>query len=96
MLDRNDIIIRPILTEKSTDLRKKLNKYLFEVSKLVNKTEAKKTIEKMFNVKVIKCNILNEKGKMKRRRMSVGFQNDWKKIIVTLAKGQKIEFFEGF
>jgi large subunit ribosomal protein L23 len=96
MLDRNDIVIRPILTEKSTELRKGLNKYLFEVSRLVNKTEAKKAIEKMFNVKVVKCNVMNKKGKMKRRRLSVGYQNDWKKLIVTLAKGQKIDFFEGF
>ncbi len=96
MLDKNDVVIRPILTEKSTVLRKSMNKYLFEVNKIVNKSEAKKTIEKMFNVKVLKCNVINEKGKLKRKRMTFGYQRDWKKVIVTLAKGQKIDFFEGF
>jgi large subunit ribosomal protein L23 len=95
-LQKNDIIIRPVLTEKSTDMRKALGKYSFEVSGLVNKTEAKKTIERMFNVKVLKTNVVNVHGKMKRKRSTTGYQQDWKKIIVTIAKGQKIEFFEGF
>ena len=95
-LNRNDIILRPILTEKSTDQRKEMNKYSFEVNNLCNKTEAKRIIEKMFNVKVLKCNVINKKGKLKRYRATSGYKSDRKKVIVTLAKGSKIDFFEGF
>lgn len=95
-MDKNDVIVRPILSEKSTGMRKAANKYMFEINQRTNKSEAKKVIEKMFNVKVLKCNVLTVKGKMKRYRMSSGYLRDWKKIIVTLAKDNKIEFFEGF
>jgi len=94
--NRNDIILRPVLTEKSTDQRKAMNKYCFEVSSLCNKTEAKRAVEKMFNVKVLKCNVINKKGKLKRYRANYGYKTDRKKIIVTLPKGAKIDFFEGF
>ena len=95
-LNKNDIILRPILTEKSTDQRKTMNKYSFEVNVLCNKTEARRIIEKMFNVKVVKCNVINKIGKLKRYRATAGFKADRKKVIVTLAKGSKIDFFEGF
>jgi len=95
-IENNDIIIRPRLTEKSTDQRKELNKYCFEVNSLCNKIQAKKAIEKMFNVKVLKVNVLNKKGKLKRYRGHAGYKGDVKKVIVTLPKGSKIDFFEGF
>ena len=95
-LNKNDIILRPILTEKSTEQRKEMNKYSFEINSLCNKTEAKRIIEKMFNVKVISCNVINKKGKFKRYRATAGYKADRKKVIVTLAKGSKIDFFEGF
>jgi large subunit ribosomal protein L23 len=95
-LNKNDIILRPILTEKSTEQRKGMNKYSFEVNSLTNKTEAKRIIEKMFNVKVLRCNVINKKGKLKRYRATAGYKADRKKVIVTLAPGSKIDFFEGF
>jgi large subunit ribosomal protein L23 len=94
--DLNDSVIRPVLSEKSTAMRKAYGKYVFEVNSDVNKSEAKKIIEKMFSVKVLKCNVIKIKGKLKRVKNTYGFRKDWKKMIVTLSKDSKIQFFEGF
>lgn len=95
MRSPHDIIIRPIITEKSmSDMAEK--KYTFVVDKRANKTEIKNAIEQIFGVKVKKVNTMNMKGKVKRMGMNVGRRPNWKKAIVTLKEDSKgIEFFEG-
>lgn len=95
MIEAQDIIIRPIITEKSMDLMAD-GKYTFRVKKTSNKSEIKKAIEKIFDVKVEKVTTMNMLGKKKRQGMSIGKRPDWKKAIVKLTADSKpIEFFEG-
>lgn len=90
-----DIIIRPIITERSMD-DMAFKKYTFEVKKTANKSEIKKAVENAFGVKVAKVNTQNVLGKTTRRGMTVGKKKDWKKAIVSLTDDSKeIEFFEG-
>ena len=103
MKNYSDIIIRPILTEKSNLLTESQNKYFFEVSLGSNKIEIKKSIEKRFNVKIKKINTINCKGKNKN--MSVrsngrvirtnGNRSNWKKAIVTLHPDNTIDLLGG-
>jgi len=88
------IIKRPLITEKST-ASAALGKYCFKIDKKATKSEIKKAIEKKFNVKVEKVNIMNYIGKERRRGRTQGRTASWKKAIVTLKKGDKIELFEG-
>ena len=89
-----DIIIRPIITEKTmADMEE--DKYTFEVAKKSNKSEIKKAIESIFSVKVAKVNTMNMTGKVKRQGMNIGKRPNWKKAIVTLTEDSKpIEFFD--
>jgi large subunit ribosomal protein L23 len=87
-----DIIISPIISEKSTALSDKENKYVFKVAKRANKIEIRKAIEKIFSVKVTSVNTMQYIGKKKRVRMAEGMTAAWKKAVVTLEKGQKINF----
>lgn len=89
-----DIIIRPLVTEKSMmDMEE--NKYNFEVAKKSNKSEIKKAIESIFSVKVEKVHTMNMTGKVKRQGMNSGKRPDWKKAIVKLTADSKpIEFFD--
>lgn len=90
-----DIIIRPIITEKSMDGLAE-RKYTFKVMKSANKIEVKKAVEALFGVKVEKVNTISIKGKKKRMGRSEGYTSDWKKAIVTLTADSKtIEFFDG-
>lgn len=90
-----DIIRRPIITEESVDLMEE-NKYTFEVSKDADKTEIKKAIEHIFDVKVEKVYTQNRRGKLKRQGVTSGRRPNWKKAIVKLTPDSKtIEFFEG-
>ena len=90
-----DIIVRPIITEKSMDGLAE-RKYTFEVAKNANKIEVKKAVETLFGVKVAKVNTISVKGKKKRMGRSEGYTSDWKKAIVTLTEDSKtIEFFDG-
>lgn len=90
-----DVIIKPIVTEKSMDDMAE-GKYTFEVDKRANKSEVKEAVEKVFDVKVEKVSTMNVKGKVKRLGKSIGKRKDWKKAIVKLAADSKpIEFFEG-
>lgn len=90
-----DIIKRPIITEESVDQMEE-NKYTFEVSKSADKTEIKKAIEHIFDVKVEKVYTQNRRGKIKRQGATSGRRPNWKKAIVKLAPSSKtIEFFEG-
>jgi large subunit ribosomal protein L23 len=87
------IIIRPILTEKARELSEK-GQYVFEVSKLANKSEIKKAVEKLFNVKVEKVRIIKLPEKPKRLGRIFGEKGGIKKAIVKLKEGQKIEIFK--
>ncbi len=95
MRNPHDIIIRPILTEKSVKGKDLYNKVTFEVAPDANKIEIKKAVEAIFKVKVKKVNTLNVKGKPKRFGLTEGRRKGYKKAIVTLYPGEKIEFFEG-
>jgi large subunit ribosomal protein L23 len=94
MRDYRDIIIKPVVTEKSMNLLAD-NKYTFIVDKKSNKTEIKNAIEDIFKVRVEKVYTMNVKGKPKRMGKHVGRTSDRKKAIVSLKDGQKIKLFEG-
>ncbi|MGM9540201.1 50S ribosomal protein L23 [Anaerovibrio sp.] len=92
-MEARDIIIRPLITEKSTTLMAE-GKYVFEVAKSANKIEIAKAVSQIFKVKVASVNTINVEGKVKRMGRSVGKRSDYKKAIVKLAAGETIEFFE--
>lgn len=91
----SSVVYGPVFTEKATRLKDKENKYVFRVAENANKIEVKEVLEKFFKVKVLDVNVVKMHGKARRRGMVFGKEPDWKKAIVTLAKGNKIEFFEG-
>ena len=93
-MEARDIIIKPVVTEKSIGLMEH-NKYVFKVALSANKIEIKKAIEEIFKVKVVDVNTVCVKGKEKRMGRSVGKTSDYKKAIVQLAEGDSIEIFEG-
>lgn len=87
-----EVIIRPIVSERSFDLMNE-NKYTFEVAKNAPKEEIRAAIQKLFGVRVLKVNTINVKPKKKRVRYQVGMARSWKKALVTLAPGDTIEVF---
>ncbi|AFG36657.1 50S ribosomal protein L23 [Spirochaeta africana] len=89
-----EVIIEPILTEKTNDLREK-NQFVFRVDARANKIEVIQAVQSIFNVTPIGCNIINVKGKPRRVRYQVGRTPSWKKAIVTLKSGDSIPLFEG-
>jgi len=89
-----DIIIRPIITEKSSSLVDKKLQYTFEVDKKANKVEIKKAIEEIFNVTVVAVRTVNVHKKAKRVSKYEGYKASYKKAIVSLQKGQTISAFE--
>ena len=95
MKNARDIIIRPIITERSTTESQK-NKYTFEVSRDANKIEIAQAVEEIYGVDVMGVNTLNMKGKLRRTGRFEGRRKNWKKAVVTLTPESKpIEFFEG-
>ena len=92
-MNAHQIILRPLITEKNTNLMV-LNKYCFEVDRSASKTQVKHAIEEIFNVTVMSVHTMNLRGKRRRRGMRYGYTGDWKKAIVTLAEGDLIELFE--
>ena len=95
MREPYQIIKRPLLTEKSDQLREEHNQYVFEVDKHADKFEIRNAIEELFKVKVSKIRIQNYDGKVKRMGRFEGKAAGWKKAYVTLAAGDAIELFEG-
>ena len=93
MKTARDVIIRPVVSEKSY-AGIEANTYTFLVDKRSNKTEIKEAIQKIWNVQVTSVRTLNRKGKVKRRRYTLGKRADEKRAIVTLAEGDSIEIFE--
>lgn len=94
-MNEYDIIIRPLNTEKTNIQHEEANKVFFEVPRDANRIEIKKAVEKIFNKKVLNVNTIQVKGKIKQRGKISGKRRDWKKAIVTLMPGERIEFFEG-
>lgn len=90
-----EIIKRPVITEKTTNQKEVYNQITFEVDRRANRVEIKKAIENIFKVKVAGVHTIQVKGKVKRRGRIVGKRKDWKKAIVTLMPGERIDFFEG-
>lgn len=88
------ILLRPLITERSTDLTS-LNKYVFAVAKEANKIQVAQAILSRYGIKPIKVNILNISGKKVRMGRSFGKRKNWKKAIVTLPEGQTIKLQEG-
>ena len=87
-----DVIVRPIVSERSFDLMGQ-NKYTFEVAKQAPKEEIAAAVEKLFGVHVLKVNTINVKPKKKRVRYVAGMTRSWKKAVVTIADGETIEVF---
>jgi large subunit ribosomal protein L23 len=90
-----DIIRRPVITEKTNIQKEKANQVTFEVDPRANRIEVKRAVEKIFKVKVADTRTMHVTGKTKRRGRVLGKRRDWKKAIVTLMPGERIEFFEG-
>jgi len=95
MKESYNIVISPLFTEKGTALKEKENKVLLKVAKDANKIEIKKAIEQLFKVKVDSVRTINCKGKIKRMGKYEGKRPDWKKALVILKKGEKLDFIEG-
>jgi len=94
-MEMYQIIKRPLITEKSTLAREESGKYLFEVDRRANKIEIGQAVEKLFKVKVLDVRVMNVQGKKKRVGKNIGRTQDWKKAIVKLVPGNKIEIFDG-
>lgn len=92
---QHDIIRRPVITEKTSIQKEVSNQFTLEVDRMANRVEIKKAVEEIFNVKVARVRTMQVKGKTKRRGWIVGKRRDWKKAIVTLMPGERIDFFEG-
>jgi large subunit ribosomal protein L23 len=90
-----EILKRPLVTEKSTTQKETANQLSFEVARRANRIEIKQAVETVFKVTVTGVRTLHVRGKYKRRGRIIGKRRDWKKAIVTLSPGQRIEFFEG-
>lgn len=89
------VLKRPLITEKSTEEKDKSNKLFFEVDRRSNKIEIKQAVQKIFKVDVLEVSTVNVKGKPKRVGRYLTKRPDWKKAIVTIKPGQRVEFFEG-
>lgn len=90
-----DIIKRPVITEKTTTQKEKDNQITFEVDRRTNRVEIRRAVERIFNVRVAGVQTLQVKGKIKQRGRIEGKRRNWKKAVVTLAPGERIDFFEG-
>jgi len=95
MKEAQKIIRRPLITEKSTRQKEESRQYIFEVHRDANKIEIQSAVERLFKVKVLQVRTSNVLGKIKRLGRRYGKRPDWKKAIVTLKEGDRIEFFEG-
>lgn len=92
---KQDVIIRPVVSEKSYGQMDEANRYTFIVHPSANKTEIKQAVEEIWGVRVAKVNTLNRKGKTKRFGFIMGKRRDEKRAMVTLAEGESIDIFSG-
>ncbi len=93
MRNAHDVILAPVVSEKSYDLIENLNTYTFLVDPRSNKAEIRDAVESIFEVKVLRVNTMNRKGKTKRQGWKVGKRKDTKRAVVTLAAGNSIDLF---
>ena len=93
--DARTVLVKPLMTEKSMQRKEELNAVTFQVSIDANKVEIRQAVEKVFNVKVATVRTASHEGKWKRMGKYEGRRPNWKKAIVTLAPGHKIELVEG-
>jgi len=91
----NEIIKKPLITEKTSIQKEQYNQLTFEVDRRANRIEIKRAIETAFNVRVAGVKTIQVTGKIKQRGRIVGKRQDWKKAIVKLMPGERIDFFEG-
>ena len=92
-LEPHQVVLKPLVTEKGMHRSTRNNAYAFEVNRLATKTDVKRAIEELFEVKVLKVHIQNRRGKPRRTRMRYGYTKSWKKAIVTLDPEHRIELF---
>ena len=92
-MDNTNVIIKPLVTEKSTHQQATRNAYAFKVHPDANKTQIKQAVEQLYNVKVVEVRTMNRKGKPRRSKMKMTTTSDWKKAIVELAEESRIELF---
>ena len=95
MMDPHQIIIRPVISEKSYNLIESEGQYTFQVDRRANKNQVKRAVEEAFDVRVEKVNTANVKSKPKRQGLTRGRTSTWKKAVVKLAGDDRIELFEG-
>jgi large subunit ribosomal protein L23 len=90
-----DVILRPLVTEKTNVQKELYNQVSFEVDRRANRIEIKRAVEKGFKVRVVSVRTMQMSGKTTQRGRIKGQRRDWKKAIVRLMPGERIEFFEG-
>jgi large subunit ribosomal protein L23 len=90
-----DVVKRPIITEKTSIQKEDAHQVTFEVDRRANRVMIRKAVESIFGVQVVGVRTMQVKGKVKQRGRIVGKRRDWKKAIVTLIPGERIDFFEG-
>ena len=93
--DLQDVLVSPLLTEKLTAMRESANKVGFVVRGSANRIEIKRAVELALKVRVDRVHVMNVPGKIKRLGRFTGKRPDWKKAIVTLKEGEKLEMYEG-
>lgn len=93
MKTAHDIILAPVVSEKSYELIEHQNTYTFEVDPRANKTQIRDAIERVFDVRVLRVNTMNRQGKIKRTGYKLGRRKNIKRAVVTLAKGDSIDLF---
>ena len=93
MMNSNDVILKPVISEKTTELMG-INKYVFRVSMKANKLMVTRAVKELFGVQPEKVNVMTVRGKDRRLRFRTGKRSAWKKAIITLKPGEKIELFE--
>jgi large subunit ribosomal protein L23 len=92
-MDNVNVIIKPLITEKSTHQQQTRNAYAFHVHPEANKHQIKDAVEKLYNVKVADVRTMTRKGKPRRSRFKIGTTPDWKRAVVVLAEDSRIELF---
>jgi large subunit ribosomal protein L23 len=93
-MNAQQIVIKPLITERSMNLRDDENKYVFQVHPRATKPEIRKAVEELFDVKVLTVTTMNVAGKPKRLGRYAGYRSSWKKAVVRVAEGQKIEIYD--
>ena len=92
-LEPHQIVLRPLVTEKGMHKASRYNAYAFEVNRFAGKEDIRRAVEELFDVKVVRVNTQNRKGKPRRTRYRHGHTKAWKKAIVTLDSEDRIDFF---